>query len=161
MSQATLLRAVRDGRLQPTVITAGGHYRFSEEHLRSWAAGGENGTTAYAPIENNFRLFTSDGLAKRLRVSQATVIRAVKRGLITPSVVTPGGHYRFSPNDVAQAASALGQMGSREPVAMGSAAPALQPEPQAAVDPVTVAEPAPNCSFRRVVPASGGHRARA
>src|SRR5205085_6856820 len=101
------------------------------------------GTTAYAPIENNFRLFTSDGLAKRLRVSQATVIRAVKRGLITPSVVTPGGHYRFSPNDVAQAASALGQMGSREPVAMGSAAPALQPEPQAAVDPVTVAEPAP------------------
>jgi excisionase family DNA binding protein len=40
-------------------------------------------------------LISSNDLAQRLGVSRATVLRAVARGLLTPAVVTPGGHRRF------------------------------------------------------------------
>ena len=39
-------------------------------------------------------------MAARLGVSQATVSRAVVRGLLHPALVTPGGHRRFSDRDV-------------------------------------------------------------
>ena len=39
-------------------------------------------------------------MAVRLGVSQATVARAVARGLLHPALVTPGGHRRFSPSEV-------------------------------------------------------------
>jgi excisionase family DNA binding protein len=40
-------------------------------------------------------------LADRLGVSQATVSRAVARGLLHPALVTPGGHKRFDEADLA------------------------------------------------------------
>jgi excisionase family DNA binding protein len=40
-------------------------------------------------------LISSKVLAARLGVSQATVARAVARGLLQPAAVTPGGHRRF------------------------------------------------------------------
>ncbi|HET7338461.1 MAG TPA: helix-turn-helix domain-containing protein [Candidatus Dormibacteraeota bacterium] len=46
------------------------------------------------------RLISSKDLAARLGVSQATVSRAVARGLLRPAVVTPGGHRRFDENDL-------------------------------------------------------------
>ena len=39
-------------------------------------------------------------MAARLGVSQATVSRAVIRGLLHPALITPGGHRRFSVADV-------------------------------------------------------------
>jgi excisionase family DNA binding protein len=45
-------------------------------------------------------LISSKDVAARLGVSQATVLRAVARGLLRPALVTPGGHRRFSLKDV-------------------------------------------------------------
>ena len=39
-------------------------------------------------------------MAARLGVSQATVARAVARGLLRAALITPGGHRRFSEADV-------------------------------------------------------------
>jgi excisionase family DNA binding protein len=50
-------------------------------------------------------------LAARLGVSQATVSRAVARGLLHPALITPGGHRRFSERDV----EALSETGLDEP----------------------------------------------
>src|SRR5919198_4277626 len=111
ISQATVLRAVRDGQLMPALVTDGGHYRFSEATLRAWADAHGQGPARGGVLEGNFQLFGSEGLASRLRVSPATIVRAVKRGVITPTLITPGGHYRFSPGDVAAAAAALAALG--------------------------------------------------
>ena len=43
---------------------------------------------------------SSKDVALRLGVSQATVLRAVARGLLRPALVTPGGHRRFNAKDV-------------------------------------------------------------
>jgi excisionase family DNA binding protein len=45
-------------------------------------------------------LISSKDVARRLGVSQATVLRAVARGLLTPILVTPGGHRRFAAREV-------------------------------------------------------------
>jgi len=45
-------------------------------------------------------LLSSNDLAHRLGISRATVLRAVARGLLKPTLVTPGGHRRFLPQDV-------------------------------------------------------------
>ena len=46
-------------------------------------------------------------MATRLGVSQATVWRAVARGLLRPALVTPGGHRRFSEEDITVYAASL------------------------------------------------------
>ena len=46
-------------------------------------------------------------MAARLGVSQATVARAVARGVLRAALVTPGGHRRFSEADVEVYASSL------------------------------------------------------
>ena len=46
------------------------------------------------------RLISSKDVAARLGVSQATVLRAVAKGLLVPVLTTPGGHRRFSEHDV-------------------------------------------------------------
>jgi excisionase family DNA binding protein len=53
-------------------------------------------------------LISSNDLANRLGVSRATVLRAVAKGLLKPAVVTPGGHRRFSPEDVDEFARRAG-----------------------------------------------------
>jgi excisionase family DNA binding protein len=45
-------------------------------------------------------LISSKDVARRLGVSQATVLRAVAKGLLRPALVTPGGHRRFSLQEV-------------------------------------------------------------
>jgi excisionase family DNA binding protein len=57
-------------------------------------------------------LITSNDLATRLGVSRATILRAVARGLLKPTAVTPGGHRRFVPEDVEGLAPA-GRSGKR------------------------------------------------
>ena len=46
-------------------------------------------------------------MAARLGVSQATVSRAVARGLLHPALVTPGGHRRFREADIEAFAESL------------------------------------------------------
>ena len=46
-------------------------------------------------------------MATRLGVSQATVARAVARGLLRAALITPGGHRRFSAADVETYAASL------------------------------------------------------
>ncbi len=46
-------------------------------------------------------------MATRLGVSQATVSRAVARGLLRPALITPGGHRRFAERDVEVYAACL------------------------------------------------------
>ena len=46
-------------------------------------------------------------MAARLGVSQATVSRAVARGLLRPALVTPGGHRRYDEGDVEAFAESL------------------------------------------------------
>ena len=46
-------------------------------------------------------------MAARLGVSQATISRAVARGLLRPALVTPGGHRRFNEADVEVYAESL------------------------------------------------------
>ena len=53
------------------------------------------------------RLISSKEVATRLGVSQATVLRAVARGLLRPALVTPGGHRRFHLKDVEAMADKL------------------------------------------------------
>jgi excisionase family DNA binding protein len=53
------------------------------------------------------RLISSRDVATRLGVSQATVSRAVTRGLLHPALITPGGHRRFSEADVKAFAETL------------------------------------------------------
>ncbi len=52
-------------------------------------------------------MISSKDVAARLGVSQATVSRAVARGLLRPALITPGGHRRFSEKDIEVYAAAL------------------------------------------------------
>ena len=46
-------------------------------------------------------LIGSSAAARLLGVSQQTLNRAVRQGRLRPAVVTPGGHRRFAPSDIA------------------------------------------------------------
>jgi excisionase family DNA binding protein len=59
-------------------------------------------------------LITSNDLATRLGVSRATVLRAVARGLLKPTAVTPGGHRRFLREDVEGLAASGKLVSSKE-----------------------------------------------
>src|SRR5438128_1638565 len=53
------------------------------------------------------RLISSKDVAARLGVSQATVSRAVAKGLLHPALITPGGHRRFRSEDIEAFAARL------------------------------------------------------
>ncbi|MGA7910475.1 MAG: helix-turn-helix domain-containing protein [Candidatus Dormiibacterota bacterium] len=52
-------------------------------------------------------MISSKDAARRLGVSQATVLRCAARGLLKPVLVTPGGHRRFSLQEVEAFAATL------------------------------------------------------
>jgi excisionase family DNA binding protein len=92
-------------------------------------------------------------VAVRLGVSQATVSRAVARGLLHPALVTPGGHRRFSERDVeALAETLLDEPGGARLVTTSEAAKLLG-----------VSQPTLNRAVRKgrlrpTVTTPGGHR---
>jgi DNA-binding transcriptional MerR regulator len=88
VSQHTVIRACREGRLKPDETTPGGHRRFSEERIRS-----------LAPITKE--LVGTGGAARALGLTVDRLLRAVHLGVVTPVAVTPGGHRRFAAADLA------------------------------------------------------------
>jgi excisionase family DNA binding protein len=83
VSQHTVIRACREGRLVPDEITPGGHRRFSPERIQR-----------LAPFSGE--LLGTGGAARVLGLTVDKLRRAVHRGTVTPSVITPGGHRRFA-----------------------------------------------------------------
>jgi DNA-binding transcriptional MerR regulator len=99
VSQHTVIRACREGRLIPDETTPGGHRRFSEEHIRR-----------LAPLTND--LVGTGGAAHALGVTADKLRRAADHGMVTPASVTPGGHRRFAAADIAsRAAGSSGDTG--------------------------------------------------
>jgi excisionase family DNA binding protein len=88
VSQHTIVRACREGRLKPDETTPGGHLRFSEDRMRR-----------LAPLTQ--QLVGSGGAARALGLTVDKLRRAVSHGEVTPATVTPGGHRRFSTADLA------------------------------------------------------------
>ncbi len=94
VSQATVIRAVAKGILQPAATTPGGHRRFRPEDIDAltWRrAAGRHGGSG---------LISTGDAARLLGISQHTVIRAVHHGRLEPDDVTRGGHYRFLPERI-------------------------------------------------------------
>src|SRR2546426_11020550 len=85
---------------------------------------------ALVPAHVLHRLISSKDVALRLGVSQATVLRAVARGLLRPALITPGGHRRFSAKEGEAFADGLqDDPGGAPPVGTGEAAPLLGGSP--------------------------------
>ena len=97
VSQATVARAVARGLLRAALITPGGHRRFSEADIEVYAA-------SLQDEPEGARLISTGEAARLLGVSQPTLIRAVRRGRLQPTLTTPGGHRRF---DSAELSAAL------------------------------------------------------
>ena len=97
VSQATVARAVAKGVLRPAMITPGGHRRFSQADVEAYAM-------SLQDEPEGARLITTGEAARLLGVSQPTLNRAVRRGLLRPTLTTPGGHRRF---DSAELSAAL------------------------------------------------------
>jgi DNA-binding transcriptional MerR regulator len=87
VSQHTVIRACREGRLIADETTPGGHLRFSEAKIRS-----------LAPLTNE--LIGTGGAARALGVTVDRLLRAVHHGVVIPAAVTPGGHRRFAAADL-------------------------------------------------------------
>jgi DNA-binding transcriptional MerR regulator len=81
------VRAVARGMLRPTLVTPGGHRRFSPHDVE--------GLDGALPAKRR-ALVGSAEAARIVGVSQQTLNRAVRTGKVKPVVVTPGGHRRFS-----------------------------------------------------------------
>jgi excisionase family DNA binding protein len=96
VSQATVLRAVAKGLLRPVLVTPGGHRRFSERDVETFAAGWSRDT-------DSARLLTTGEAARLLGVSQPTLNRAVRGGRLHATLTTPGGHRRFDNDELVAA----------------------------------------------------------
>jgi excisionase family DNA binding protein len=83
VSQHTVIRACRDGRLESDETTPGGHHRFSEQRIRE-----------LSPLAGE--LVGTGVAARALGLTIDKLRRAVQRGAVIPATVTPGGHRRFA-----------------------------------------------------------------
>jgi excisionase family DNA binding protein len=98
-------------------------------------------------------LISSRDVAARLGVSQATVSRAVARGLLHPALITPGGHRRFSDGDVeAFAETVLDQPEGARLITTGEAAKLL------GVSQPTLNRAVREGRLRPAITTPGGHR---
>jgi len=106
VSRATVVRAVAKGVLV-AVVTRGGHRRFDPRDVERLA-------TALTIQRRRPDLVSSSEAARLLGVSQNALNRAARQGRLQVAAVTPGGHRRFVPSQLTEAAS---------PPANGSSAP--------------------------------------
>jgi DNA-binding transcriptional MerR regulator len=91
VSQHTVIRACREGRLVPDEITPGGHRRFSPDRIHK-----------LAPLSGE--LVGTGGAARALGLTADKLRRAVQHGTVTLAAVTPGGHRRFATAELASSA---------------------------------------------------------
>jgi DNA-binding transcriptional MerR regulator len=108
VSQHTVMRACREGRLDPDETTPGGHHRFSETRIRE-----------LAPAASD--LVGIGRAARALGLSVDKLRRAVQLGLVTPAAVTPGGHLRFAAADLPSSALLPDENGGRQTNGNGAA----------------------------------------
>ena len=87
VSQHTVIRACREGRLEADEVTPGGHRRFSEPRIQ-----------ALAP--RNRELVGTAGAARALGLTVNKLLRAVQKGTVSLAAVTPGGHRRFAADEL-------------------------------------------------------------
>ena len=83
VSQHTVIRACRDGRLEADEVTPGGHRRFSEARVRELAP-------------RAYELVGTRDAARVLGLTVDKLLRAVRKGALIPAAITPGGHRRFA-----------------------------------------------------------------
>jgi excisionase family DNA binding protein len=107
VSQHTVMRACREGRLDPDETTPGGHYRFSEERIRE-----------LAPVAGE--LVGTAGAARALGLSADKLRRAVNQGTVSPAALTPGGHRRFATSQLPATGEARRGDGSRPSEGQGT-----------------------------------------
>lgn len=100
VSQHTVIRASREGRLEADEVTPGGHRRFLETRIRELAPGASN-------------LVGTGAAARTLGLSVDKLLRAVQKGALIPATITPGGHRRFAVADLPLSALNGSQNGSR------------------------------------------------
>lgn len=98
VSQHTVIRACRDGRLKPDETTPGGHMRFSEERIRR-----------LAPLAKELK--GTGETARVLGLTASRLRRAVHDGTVTAAAVTPGGHRRFAATELVSTAFPSGRGG--------------------------------------------------
>jgi excisionase family DNA binding protein len=96
VSQHTVMRACREGRLVPDETTPGGHHRFSEARIRELAP--------HAGV-----LVGTSGAARAMGLTADKLRRAVHQGTVSPAALTPGGHRRFDTSQLSSEGSGTPQ----------------------------------------------------
>lgn len=96
VSRATVVRAVNNGVL-PAVVTSGGHRRFDPREVERLAI-------TLTLQRRGAGLVSSKVAARILGVSQNALNRAARQGRLRAAATTPGGHRRFAPSQLAEAA---------------------------------------------------------
>jgi excisionase family DNA binding protein len=91
VSQHTVIRACREGRLEADEVTPGGHRRFSEVRIRELAPSAAE-------------MVGTGAAARTLGLSVDKLRRAVQRGTVSLATITPGGHRRFAAAELSNAA---------------------------------------------------------
>ncbi|WP_172193422.1 MerR family transcriptional regulator [Actinomyces faecalis] len=64
-------------------------------------------------MSTSVTLYTTAEVADLAGVDTSTVRRWVERKQLVPAAITPGGHYRFDPDDVTESLGMRPQMRSR------------------------------------------------
>jgi excisionase family DNA binding protein len=101
VSQHTVIRACREGRLVADEVTPGGHHRFSETRIQ-----------ALGPTASE--LVGTGPAARTLGLTVDKLRRAVQRGIVTPATITPGGHRRFAAAELSWNANASNANGTAD-----------------------------------------------
>lgn len=99
VSQHTVIRACREGRLVADEVTPGGHHRFSEARIQELAPRGSE-------------LIGTGAAARTLGFSVDKLRRAVQQGTVSLATTTPGGHRRFAAADLSTRALYLNGNGN-------------------------------------------------
>jgi excisionase family DNA binding protein len=107
VSQHTVIRACREGRLVADEVTPGGHHRYSEARIRALAPRG-------------CELVGTGAAARTLGLSVDMLRRAVQRGTVKLASTTPGGHRRFATAELSTSAISMNGNGNGHAAGAGA-----------------------------------------
>jgi DNA-binding transcriptional MerR regulator len=95
VSTSSLSHWVNGGLIEPTLVTPGGQYRFDLDELRAQIRRRLPAGELEAGASKAKRMLSTGEAAKAIGVSPRSLSRWTSEGLIEPSLVTPGGQFRF------------------------------------------------------------------